>query len=96
MPFCAKSQVTLSIEKQKKSDVSVQTHFQQIQTMKDVGTLTDAFACGDTGKSSVSRLLILPQHTLGDCGEQIFNILPIPFLDNSVDLPAETESSNPY
>ncbi|GBO07249.1 hypothetical protein AVEN_254815-1, partial [Araneus ventricosus] len=63
--------------------------------MKDVGTLTDAFACGDTERV-VFQAPNSPQHTLGDCGRTDFQHPTNPFLDNSLGLPAETEPSNPF
>ncbi|GBM64019.1 hypothetical protein AVEN_220241-1 [Araneus ventricosus] len=63
--------------------------------MKDVETLTDAFACGDT-KRVMSQASNSPQHTLGDCAQTDFQHPTNPFLDLSVDLPAEREPSNPF
>ncbi|GBO38525.1 hypothetical protein AVEN_236866-1, partial [Araneus ventricosus] len=79
----------------KKRDVCVQTDFEQIQTTKDVETITDDFAYGDTGKVAFETPNS-PQPGLGDCEQIHFQHPTNPFLDNPEDLLAETESSTSF
>ncbi|GBM76918.1 hypothetical protein AVEN_239760-1 [Araneus ventricosus] len=74
----------------KKSDVCVQTNFQQTHTK--VETLTDAFACGDTERL-VFETANSAQPTLGDCEHKYLQHPNNQFLDNYYDLSSQSTNS---
>ncbi|GBO23721.1 hypothetical protein AVEN_217837-1 [Araneus ventricosus] len=83
----------LDINKRKKSDISVQTDVQKCPMTKDVETITDNFACGDTKRVGFQTANSAPP-ALGDCGKTCVQQQTNPFVDKSDNLIADTEGTN--
>ncbi|GBN61027.1 hypothetical protein AVEN_269659-1 [Araneus ventricosus] len=82
----------MDINKNKKSDISVQTDVEKCPLTKDFATVTDNFACGDTKTVGFQTANSAPS-TLEDCEQSCVQQQTNPFLDNSDNLPADTEGA---
>ncbi|GBN80586.1 hypothetical protein AVEN_141265-1 [Araneus ventricosus] len=83
----------LNINEKKKSDICVQTDVEKCPITKDTETLTDKFACGDTKRVGFQTANSAPP-TLGDCEQTCVQQQTNAFLDNSENLPEDTEGKN--
>ncbi|GBN95561.1 hypothetical protein AVEN_274577-1 [Araneus ventricosus] len=83
----------MDINKNKKSDISVQTDVEKCPLTKDFATVTDNFACGDTKRVGFQTANSATS-TLGDCEQTSVQHPTNPFLDNSENLPEDTEGTN--
>ncbi|GBN80584.1 hypothetical protein AVEN_141263-1 [Araneus ventricosus] len=82
----------MDINKSKKSDISVQTDVEKCPMTEDFATITDNFACGDTKRVGFQPANSAPP-TLEDCEQTCVQQQTNPFLDNSDNLPADTEGT---
>ncbi|KAF8770294.1 hypothetical protein HNY73_017843 [Argiope bruennichi] len=83
-----------SIKNKKKTDVSVQTDYQQNQTTKHASTLTDIYDCGETGVYVFD--VDSAQLDFEDIKTKCFQPFNNPFLDNFVPSPIELKATNPF
>ncbi|GBN77276.1 hypothetical protein AVEN_90902-1 [Araneus ventricosus] len=72
--------------------MSVQTDVEKCPMTQDVETITDNFACGDTRRVGFQIANSAPP-ALGDCEQTCVRRQTNPFLDNSDNLPADTEGT---
>ncbi|GBO25433.1 hypothetical protein AVEN_197353-1 [Araneus ventricosus] len=83
----------MDINSRKKSEISVQTDVEKCPMTKDFEIITDNFACGDTKRVGFQPAISAPP-TLEDCEQTSVQQQTNNSLDNSDNLPADTEGTN--